>query len=194
MEVKLLSMTERPYEVLFEALTTCKDSAKSGFDLERTRRMIRKFCIEQGHESILEHVNLTFKIEGISRACSHQLVRHRLCVFSQRSQRYCEEGDYEFVTPPSIDDAAYGTYLSIIDTIKGSYNALLALNIPGEDARFVLPNACCTELVMTCNLRELRHIIRERTAKAAQWEIRDLANRLKDILAREIPEAVTDLQ
>ena len=129
---------------------------------------------------MFEHIYFTFKIEGISRACSHQLVRHRHCSFTQRSQRYCSEEGFKVITPHSI--LLYEDYLleydeAIVDIDK-SYRFLQEFGVPNEDARYILPNACSTDLYLSCNLRELIHIANERLCSRAQWEIRELVQNM----------------
>ena len=130
-----------------------------------------KHLYNNGHMSVMEHIYFTFKIEGISRACSHQLVRHRHCSFTQRSQRYCSEDGFDVVTPKSIPDSLMSADM---DCIKKWYDGYQRLDIPNEDARYILPNACATSLYLSCNLRELIHMANERLCTRAQWEIRDL--------------------
>lgn len=137
-----------------------------------------KHALGSGHESVAEHATFTFAIEGISRACSHQLVRHRLASFSQQSQRYVEVNPFKYVKPKSIeeDEDACERYDEIMMEIYGAYAELLRLyDIPEEDARYILPNACCTNIVVTMNARELRHFFALRCCNRAQWEIRELA-------------------
>ena len=124
---------------------------------------------------MFEHIYFTFKIEGISRACSHQLVRHRHCSFTQRSQRYCSEDGFEYVTPTTIPPYAMETCM---DQIESWYSNLQERGVPNEDARYLLPNACETSLYMSLNLRELLHMANERLCIRAQWEIRDLVREM----------------
>ncbi|MCX7882644.1 MAG: FAD-dependent thymidylate synthase [Brevinematales bacterium] len=132
--------------------------------------------LKNGHLSVFEHASATFFIEGISRACSHQLVRHRLASFSQQSQRYVEEKGFAYVTPPEIAQhpEALAYYQSLMSTLQQAYEKLVSLGIKREDARFLLPNATHTALSVTANFREWLHIIDMRVSPHAQWEIRDL--------------------
>jgi thymidylate synthase (FAD) len=136
-----------------------------------------KARIREGHESIIEHASVTFEISGISRACSHQLVRHRIASYSQESQRYVDMSAPEFVVPPSV--AGNGEALAIWDEfmsqVADTYHQLRGLGVRKEDARFVLPNAAATRIIVTMNFRTLRHFFSVRCEKAAQWEIRALA-------------------
>ena len=133
--------------------------------------------IREGHESIIEHASVTFDISGISRACSHQLVRHRLASYSQESQRYVDMRDPEFVIPPSIRENAESlrVWEEHMDRVQEAYRRLREQGVRKEDARFVLPNAAATRIVVTMNFRALRHFFSVRCHKAAQWEIRNLA-------------------
>jgi len=136
--------------------------------------------IREGHESIIEHASVTFDIRGISRACSHQLVRHRIASYSQESQRYVDMSAPEFVTPPSV--TGHGEALKVwnrfMSQVGETYEQLRELGIRKEDARFVLPNATATRIIVTMNLRSLRHLFSVRCARGAQWEIRDLAREM----------------
>ena len=133
--------------------------------------------IGEGHESIVEHASVTFDIRGISRACSHQLVRHRIASYSQESQRYVDMSAPEFVVPPSISGTpeAMAVWEEFMGQVSRAYRGLRALGVRKEDARFVLPNATCTRIIVTMNLRSLRHFFSVRCDKSAQWEIRALA-------------------
>jgi thymidylate synthase (FAD) len=132
-----------------------------------------------GHQSVLEHASFTFGIEGISRACSHQLVRHRLASYSQQSQRYVVlKGDgLPAVLPGTVAETERRRKIfdSAMQTCVEAYRALLEDGVPAEDARFVLPNAAETRIVMTMNARELLHFFALRCCERAQWEIRAMA-------------------
>jgi thymidylate synthase (FAD) len=133
--------------------------------------------IREGHGSIIEHASVTFEITGISRACSHQLVRHRIASYSQESQRYVQMDDPEFVVPPSVADnpEALAIWDGFVGQVAETYQQLRELGVWKEDARFVLPNATATRIIVTMNFRSLRHFFSVRCDKAAQWEIRELA-------------------
>lgn len=166
MNVTLIQATPNPVETIAQIASICYDS-----DPKNPVALV-KHLYNNGHLSVMEHIYFTFKIEGISRACSHQLVRHRHCSFTQRSQRYCSEDGFEFVTPPSVDD---GLFWNEMDELKDWYRYHQEFDdVPNEDARYILPNACATSLYLSCNLRELIHIANERLCSRAQWEIRDL--------------------
>ena len=177
MQVKLVQATPNPIETISEIASICYDSnPKNPMGLVR-------HLYKNGHHSVFEHVYFTFKITGISRACSHQLVRHRHCSFTQRSQRYCSEDGFGIVIPESVQkiDEKHG-FESLMWTIEAHYNELSAQGVPNEDARYVLPNSCATELYLSCNLRELIHIANERLCTRAQWEIRELVKKMVDLV------------
>lgn len=136
--------------------------------------------LKNGHLSVFEHASATFLIEKISRACSHQLVRHRLASFSQQSQRYVEETGFSYVVPPQIEENAEArdVYLETMNMIQRAYEKLITLGIKREDARFLLPNATYTTISMTANFREWLHVIDMRVSQHAQWEIRELLTRI----------------
>jgi len=133
--------------------------------------------IGEGHESIIEHASVTFDIRGISRACSHQLVRHRIASYSQESQRYVDMTAPEFVVPPAIAESPHAMEIwhESMGRISEAYLSLRDLGVRKEDARFLLPNATATRIIVTMNFRALRHFFSVRCEKAAQWEIRALA-------------------
>ena len=182
-KVKLLSYTNNPVDVIEEAASTCYDSSPSG-------GKIMNHCYKSGHHSVLEFADFTFKISGVSRALTHQLVRHRLASYAQRSQRYCKETGFEFVTPPSVENnpEAATLYLETMDYITNVYAKLLAMQIPGEDARMVLPNACCSEICVKMNLRTFMNFCNERLCSCAQWEIRRMAKLMVKEVLNVAPE------
>jgi thymidylate synthase (FAD) len=142
---------------------------------EKVRSFLQKL-VDLGHESPIEHASFTFAIEGISRACSHQLVRHRLASYSQKSQRYVKEDQFQYVIPPSyIDKGIEDRFEERMKIIQQWYNEDIEAGIPKEDARYNLPNACQTQLMVTMNARELWHFFRLRCCLRAQWEIRTVA-------------------
>lgn len=151
--------------------------------------------IREGHESIIEHATVTFEITGISRACSHQLVRHRLASYSQESQRYVDMAAPEFVIPPSVADnpQARAVWDEFMDRVSDAYRQLRELGTRKEDARFVLPNATATRIIVTMNFRSLRHFISVRCDKAAQWEIRALALEMLRQVHEIAPAVFADL-
>ena len=151
--------------------------------------------IQVGHLSPIEHSFASFYISGISRACSHQIVRHRLASYSQRSQRYCAEEEWNPIVPDSLDDGKRRwIYDGFMKNAKLAYKKLTEdFGVPEEDARFVLPNATPTELIMTANFREWRHFIKVRNTEHAQWEIREVAKRVLEQLYEVAPEIFEDL-
>ena len=166
MNVTLIQATPNPVETIAQIASICYDS-----DPKNAMGLV-KHLYANGHHSVFEHIYFTFKIEGISRACSHQLVRHRHCSFTQRSQRYCSEAEFEYVTPPTFQGVGYQNYMV---TAADCYEYFQdEYGVPNEDARYMLPNACVTSLYLSCNLRELIHMANERLCTRAQWEIRDL--------------------
>ena len=153
-------------------------------------------ALASGHESVLEHWSATFAIEGISRACSHQLVRHRVASYSQVSQRWVNMEGFDYVIPVSIDlgsDDVFNEYISLMDSIDKMYHSFIERGIPEEDARYILPNACCTNIVVTMNARELRHFLGLRLCTRAQKEIRELAQKMLECLKDECPELFEDV-
>ncbi|NLH95348.1 MAG: FAD-dependent thymidylate synthase [Synergistaceae bacterium] len=145
-----------------------------------------KHLSRSGHLSPFEHASFVFGVDGISRACSHQLVRHRIASFSQQSQRYVRAEKAEVVIPRTVETnpEALPFFREAIRTAYAAYGELLARGVPPEDARYVLPNACETHLVVTMNARELLHFFSLRLCKRAQWEIREVARQML-CLARE---------
>jgi len=133
--------------------------------------------VGMGHLSTLEHVSFTFAIEGVSRVLTHQLVRHRIASYSQQSQRYVKEHDFEYITPPSVaaNPDAQAKFDALMDTIRTAYDELMALGVHQEDARYCLANATETKIVVTMNARALLHFFELRCCSRAQWEIRRLA-------------------
>lgn len=169
MNVTLVQATPNPVETIAKIASICYDSnPKNPIGLVN-------HLYAGGHHSVFEHIYFTFKIEGISRACSHQLVRHRHCSFTQRSQRYCSEDGFEYVTPPTVPNIDMECTMERIDEW---YHEFQAEGIPNEDARYLLPNACATSLYLSCNLRELIHMANERLCTRSQWEIRNLVRRM----------------
>ena len=173
MNVTLIQSTPNPVETIAQIASICYDS-----DPKNPMALV-KHLYKNAHDSVFEHIYFTFKIEGISRACSHQLVRHRHCSFTQRSQRYCSENGFECVVPPLADGARF---YNDIEDIKDWYLYYQSIGIPNEDARYILPNACATSLYLSCNLRELIHMANERLCTRAQWEIRDLVKAMCELV------------
>lgn len=147
-----------------------------------------KHCYESGHTGVLEHASISFLVEGISRACSHQLVRHRMASYLQESQRYCKyslEGDDWYVKPPRMVNVPEYRY-AMNDCAK-AYSDALKAGIKPEDARYLLPEAMKTTITVTVNIRSLFHFFDLRLGPHAQWEIRELAAEMLDIFENEEP-------
>lgn len=178
MRVELIQATPDPIETIAKIASICYDSNP------KNPMGLVKHLYKNGHHSCFEHIYFTFKIEGISRACSHQLVRHRHCSFTQRSQRYCAENSFEYVTPPTLSDNLF--YDNDVQDIGDAYKSYQKDGIPNEDARYILPNACTTDLYLSCNLRELIHIANERLCTRAQWEIRALVKQMVALVDPEL--------
>ena len=181
MNVTLVQATPNPVETIAQIASICYDS-----DPKNPMALV-KHLYAGGHHSVFEHIYFTFKIEGISRACSHQLVRHRHCSFTQRSQRYCSEDCFEVVKPQTIQniDMKYG-YENLMYRIQENYEELQCIGVPNEDARYILPNACTTSLYLSCNLRELIHMANERLCTRAQWEVRDLVREMCNLVDHQL--------
>ena len=195
MKVKLIAITrpvdgETSEELLEHAGRVCYRSNKQG---EPGRFLENR--IREGHESIIEHASATFEISGISRACSHQLVRHRLASYSQESQRYVDMSDPEFVVPPSVAEnpVAREIWDRFTTGVTETYRQLRAHGVRKEDARFALPNATATRIVVTMNYRSLRHFFGIRCGHAAQWEIRALAREMLRLMYQHAPAVFQDL-
>ena len=193
MHVELIAWTPNPERTVAAAARLCYSPASAAeiarvMPPEKTRLFVEKL-VEMGHQSPLEHVSFTFAIDGVSRALSHQLVRHRIASYSQKSQRYVDEKEFTWIMPPSIekDPAAKEIFETQIESIRRCYAELCAA-VPREDARYILPNACETKLVVTMNARSLLHFFRVRCCRRAQWEIRRLAGMMLAEVRRVAPD------
>jgi thymidylate synthase (FAD) len=183
MLVSLLQHTPEPEQTVALAARLCYSPATIDTLRERLATGDVSSFLDKimslGHHSVLEHVSFTFGVEGISRACSHQLVRHRLASYSQQSQRYVTFAgdDFPQVVPVSIATNAecQAVFDQAMQACAAAYQSLVAAGVPAEDARFVLPNAAETKIIVTMNARELRHFFTLRCCERAQWEIRLLA-------------------
>lgn len=188
LKVSLLSYTPIPDEVIAMAAKLCySDSTiedlKNSMDKEKRSAFIAKLA-DMGHHSPIEHASFTFGIEGVSRALLAQITRHRLVSFSVQSQRYVNKSaGFNYIIPPSIlslGSEAVSRYMEQMATMQEWYNEWVEdlggkCETANQDARFVLPNACETKMIMTMNARELLHFFRLRCCNRAQWEIRALA-------------------
>ncbi|MCS7374711.1 MAG: FAD-dependent thymidylate synthase [archaeon GB-1867-097] len=184
LRVILLSYTPNPERVVASAIRQCRsikgaDQIYSELSEEDVKRLIRS-CIRQGHLSPIEHASFTFLIEGISRVASHQLVRHRIASYSQQSHRVVDLSSIGFVIPPTISDSpeAENIFKNLFENARKCYLKLLELGVPREDARYIIPQAVETSIVVTMNARELLHFFKLRLAKDSQWEIRRIARRM----------------
>jgi len=192
LKVTLLAITPDAEKLIEEAGRTCYLSFdKIGAD--SAKDFIQKL-IKIGHDSPLEHACATFRIENCSRAMTHQLVRHRLMSVSQQSQRYVDEDNFSFVTPPTIPKEFQKEFRDDMEVIRQMYIKWRNKGLKKEDARFVLPNACTSEIVVTANFREWRHIIKLRTSPKAQWEIRIVCMEILKILKNKAPTCFSDVE
>lgn len=194
MKVELLFITQDAEKLIEVAgRTSYLSFDKQGKD---TEKVFIRMLIKNGHFSVLEHAYATFRISGISRAFTHQLVRHRLCSYTQQSQRYVDESNFIYIEPDSIKDnpKAHTLFVKFMDDAKKVYLELQNSGIKNEDARFVLPNAVESQIVVTANLREWRHIIELRGSSDAQWEIRNVAIEILKILKKHAPTVFEDFE
>lgn len=184
MQVTLLAHTPEPERVIAAAARLCYSPSSAA---ELKERMtgdevdgLLGIILQSGHLSTCEHASFTFGIDGISRACSHQLVRHRLASYSQQSQRYVRFNEPEIVVPPGIaaDKELEESFRERSLQAFGYYQELLDAGVEPEDARYLLPQAVATKIVVTMNARELLHYFTLRTCERAQWEIRGLAEEM----------------
>lgn len=191
MEVTLLAISPEAEKIIEEAGRTCYmsfDKIGASTASEFIQRLIK-----MGHDSPLEHASATFRIKGCSRAMTHQLVRHRLMSVSQQSQRYVSEEQFAYVIPEKLPAEHIEDYRNDMRIIQEMYVKWQERGLRREDARFVLPNACCSEIVVTANFREWRHIITLRASKKAQWEIRNFAKIALKILKEKAPACFSDM-
>lgn len=216
-KVYLLAHTPNPEHTVAAAAKLCYSSAKiSELSEKLTDEQAASFVdmlSQIGHESPIEHASFTFGIEGVSRSLLAQITRHRIASFSVKSQRYVREGNFEYVTPPEIanEPEALALYKEIMaedqkkydrisEILKNKHKAAfikdgkdektaekLAEKKAIEDARFVLPNACETQMVMTMDARSLMNFFRVRCCNRAQWEIRDVANQMLALVTAVAP-------
>jgi thymidylate synthase (FAD) len=180
MKITLLAHTRDPEKIVAAAARLCyspdgADILMEGMSKEKAAAFLHKL-VEMGHFSPIEHVNFTFAVEGVSRALSHQMVRHRIASYSQKSQRYVREDTFDYIIPPAVaeNEEAARVFREQMEKIRDAYRALRQL-VHHEDARYVLPNACETKFVFTMNARSLHNFFRLRCCNRAQWEIRLLA-------------------
>ena len=182
MDVRLLYHTPEPERAVAAAARLCYApvGAAELMDAmsEDAVRRVLKTIITSGHTSALEHASYTFAVDGVSRAMTHQLVRHRLASYNQQSQRYVTYAhEPTFIVPPSVEEQpdTAQAFAAAATAAFDAYRALIDVGVPAEDARYILPNAMETKIVITMNVRELLHFFELRCCKRAQWEIRELA-------------------
>jgi thymidylate synthase (FAD) len=159
-------------------------------DLDTLKRVLVQKKVSFDPEAVMDHVFYMFEIEDCSRVTTHQLVRHRAVSYDQESQRFSAATREGVVTPPSVqsNEAAYKAYDEALKTVYSAYEKMVAAGVPKEDARYILPSAIKTKLVMTLNARSLMHLVWQRTALQAQWEIRELATAMHDLAQQATPE------
>ena len=217
MNVELLQHTPEPEKIIAAAAKLCYSSSGidgilDGLDKEKTDKFLKRL-MSMGHESPIEHITFTFGIEGVSRSLLAQFTRHRLASYSVKSQRYVKEGQFEFITPPEIENipeakeeflkamaddvAAYNKLADIL--FEKHYKDMIASGMDEktakgaaekkaiEDARYVLPNACETKMIATLNARSLMNFFNHRCCERAQWEIRDLACQMLKLVKEVAP-------
>lgn len=184
MQVKLVRHTPEPEKTVAMSARLCYSpigaaQLEEKISDEQAAALVRKL-VSMGHFSTLEHVTFTFAIEGVSRVLTHQLVRHRIASYSQQSQRYVKEHNFEVIMPPSIaaKPEAKAEFEDLMQKLQDAYNKFTELGISAEDARYVLPNAAETKIVCTFNARSLLNFFSLRCCMRAQWEIRALAEKM----------------
>lgn len=180
MKVTLLSVTDP--KIINQAYGIC-----TGKEVEDITKWIAR-----GHTSPLEHASATFRIEGISRSCLAQLTRHRIASYSVESMRYCNVEDNEVIVPKSFSGKWENWYKDRVYAMQDLYTDMIANGIPKEDARFVLPIATTTQLIMTMNFRSLRNFFDLRMDSHAQWEIRNLATEMWKLVVQVAPDVFKD--
>ncbi len=194
MKVELLSITSNPEKLIEIAGRTSHLSFnRQG---KKSEKNFIKMLIKRGHTSVLEHAYATFNISGVSRVLTHQLVRHRLCSFTQQSQRYVSELNFKYIEPDSIkkNSKAHSLFIKFMEEARRVYSELKNLEIRNEDARFMLPNAIESQIVVSANFREWRNIIELRGNIGAQWEIRKLVIKILKQLKKNAPTAFEDFE
>jgi thymidylate synthase (FAD) len=188
-EVKLLAITPESENLIETAGRLCYNSVEK---IGKNESWIQG-RIKAGHHSILEHSSATFYIKA-SRVFSHEICRHRIASISQRSQRYVKENEPSYIIPQEIKDAGLEKHFIFqMNEAWESYRYLLSKGMKPEIARYVLPNACMTEIICTWNFREIRHIIQLRSSKAALPEMQEVANEIKEIMKVKASKVFGDL-
>jgi thymidylate synthase (FAD) len=197
MKVTLLSYTKDAEALCAAAARSCysrKGASEllQGMSEEKAGKAISEIT-GMGHHSVIEHASYTFSIEGVSRALTHQLVRHRVASFSQQSQRYVALKEPNFVTPPTIseDEELREEFEELMAKAWECYRKM-AEKVPAEDARYALPNACTTNITVTMNARELWHFFSLRCCNRAQWELREVADEMLRLVKRVSPSIFSE--
>ena len=199
MKVNLLKFTKEPEKICAIAARLCYsvagvDKISEKFTEEKIKDLLDK-VISSGHHSVLEHASFTFDVEGVSRALLAQLTRHRIASFSVQSQRYVKFKDgIEFIIPETIkkNNCFLEKCNEFLKNTENLYKEFLDAGIPAEDARYILPNACVTKIIITMNARELRHFFSLRSCDRAQWEIRELSRCMLNLVKKEAPLLFVD--
>lgn len=194
----VVDLISKPADMLKTVYTACRTcySADSPINIynstddeEKMLKLIER-VISSGHFSTIEHIQVSFAISNVSRACTHQLVRHRHMSFSQKSQRYVKEkGQFDYIIPPTIEKnpELKEKFEKFMGEISNIYTEFTEAGIPAEDARFVLPNAAASSMVASLNLREMIHLANLRLCTRAQYEIRTLVKLMCDVLIEQEP-------
>lgn len=190
MKVTLLACTQNADAICAAAGNSCYSESSSADILDNIDSdKVLSRIVGMGHHSVIEHAVFTFSVEGVSRALTHQLVRHRVASYSQQSQRYVSMDSASYVTPHTVEDnlEASKVFDETMDAIWDAYRRLEEIGIPPEDARYLLPNGCTTNITITMNARELLHFFSLRCCNRAQWEIREMADRMLEICREQSP-------
>lgn len=194
MKVELLAHTPNADDICAAAARSCYSdiSANDIMGTIDSEKALDK-VVGMGHHSVIEHASFTFSVEGVSRALTHQLVRHRIASFSQQSQRYVSIKEPTYVTPPTIaaDEELLRKYDDMMMNIWDIYSKFQE-TVPAEDARYMLPNGCTTNITITMNARELLHFFSLRCCNRAQWEIREMAERMMELCKKASPTIFKD--
>ena len=192
MIVKLLAYTQNADAICAAAGNSCY-SERPSYEIVKdiNSEKVLSRIVGMGHHSVIEHAVFSFSVEGVSRALTHQLVRHRVASYSQQSQRYVSMKEPSFVTPHTVQDDpdALKVFEDTMAEIWAAYGKLESMGIPAEDARYLLPNGCTTNITITMNARELLHFFSLRCCNRAQWEIREMADKMLE-LCREVSPVI----
>ncbi|RKX32456.1 MAG: FAD-dependent thymidylate synthase [Candidatus Zixiibacteriota bacterium] len=195
--VELMAITPNAEQVIELACRTCYLSFHRYNPPASTEELIKKI-IRKKHHSVLEHAMATFRIKGGSRTFTHELVRHRLMSPSQESQRYVEYGktrNFDVVLPPTIEKSEFkDRYLEMTAQCERFYNEMVKADIPKEDARYILPGGTTSEIVISANFREYRHIFEVRCNPRAHWEIRNICLQMLEVMKTEAPIVFDDFE